>query len=268
MIDLHCHMLPGMDDGASDLEVALSMARTAHDDGTTLVACTPHIYPGLFNNDGVAIRRAVEGFRERLNEVGIPLRVTFGADIHLSPNLLQGLRDGSVPCLHGSRYFLLEPPHNVLPPDFENAVQAFLTVGLVPLITHPERLTWVGDHYQLWRRLVGRGAWIQLTAGSLTGRFGASARYWAERLLDEGLVHVLASDGHSLERRPPLLREGVEAVARRLGTEEAHRQVTVRPQGILDNRAPDAIPAPPGVGRSPGSLERFLDYCRQQFRGY
>jgi len=261
-------MLPGIDDGAADLEVALAMARMARDDGTTLVACTPHIYPGLFSNDGTSIHQAVDAFRQQLQEVGVDLGVTVGADIHLAPDLLRGLQSGSVPCLHGSRYFLLEPPHHVPPPGFEDTVGTFLAAGLVPLITHPERLIWVGDHYQMWRRLVDQGAWIQLTAGSLTGRFGAAARYWGERLLDDGLVHVLASDGHGICQRPPLLHEGVEVVAQRLGETEAQRLVTVRPQGILDNLEPAAMPPPPGVGRSPGSLERFLEYWRQQFRAY
>lgn len=268
MIDLHCHMLPGIDDGAADLREALAMARLAYQDGVRTVVCTPHIFPGLYNNDSAAIEQAVGHFREALRDVGVDIQLSFGADAHLTADLLQRLQGGELPSLHGSRYFLLEPPHQTLPEGFEHSINRFLEAGYIPLITHPERLTWVGDYYQLWHRLTQRGAWIQLTAGSLTGRFGTTARYWGERLLDDGLVHVLASDGHGIQQRPPLLQEGIEAVARRLGDVEAQRQVLLRPQGVLDNVEPESLPAPPGVGQSPGYLERFLEYCRQQLRGH
>ncbi len=105
MIDLHCHLLPGIDDGAEDLETALAMARIAVADGITLSACTPHIYPGLYQNDAVGIRKGVDALRLALHEAGIPLAVTTGADIQLVPELVARLRGGAYPSLHGSRYF-------------------------------------------------------------------------------------------------------------------------------------------------------------------
>ena len=119
MIDLHCHLLPGIDDGAPDLATALAMARIAAGDGITVTACTPHLYPGMYENDGPAIRRAVAELQTRLEEAGIPLRLTLGADTHITPDLVTDLRSGRVPSLHDSRYFLLEPPHHVAPPRLE-----------------------------------------------------------------------------------------------------------------------------------------------------
>ena len=114
MIDLHCHMLPGIDDGAPDRGVALAMARCAVADGITVTACTPHIYPGMYENDREGIQRAIEAFRQVLAEEGIGLELVIGADTHLAPDLLQGIRESRVPTLNGSRYLLLEPPHDVL----------------------------------------------------------------------------------------------------------------------------------------------------------
>ncbi|MDS4069917.1 MAG: CpsB/CapC family capsule biosynthesis tyrosine phosphatase, partial [Candidatus Competibacter sp.] len=122
MIDLHCHLLPGIDDGAPDLAISLAMARIAAADGIEVVACTPHIYPGLYENNGPAIRRAVSELQAHLDEAAIPLRLTYGADTHIAPDLVAGLREGRVPSLHGSRYFLLEPPHHVAPPRLEETV--------------------------------------------------------------------------------------------------------------------------------------------------
>lgn len=247
MIDLHCHLLPGIDDGAADLDTALAMARLAVSDGILTTACTPHIYPGLYDNTAAGIRQAVAELRDRLAEAALPLQLTDGADTHLAPDLVAGLRGGRIPSLHGSRYFLLEPPHHIAPPRLEETIFDLLAAGYVPVITHPERLTWIAEHYNLFERLAHGGAWIQVTAGSLTGRFGSTARYWGERLLDQGLVHILATDAHSPQQRPPLLGEGRQVAEHYLGTVEATHLVCTRPQGILADQPPAALPVPPGL---------------------
>lgn len=245
MIDLHCHMLPGIDDGAPDLETALAMARMAAADGIGTAACTPHIYPGLYDNNGEGIRRAVAALQAELDSAGIGLKLTWGADAHVAPDLALKLHRGEVPTLGGTRYFLLEPPHHVAPPRFDEFVFSLLAAGYVPLITHPERLTWIEGHYAMLCTLVDQGAWMQVTAGSLTGRFGDDARYWGERMLDEGRVHVLATDAHGIRRRPPLLAEGCAAAQRWVGTEEARHLVSTRPLGILRNLLPSDMPPLP-----------------------
>ena len=251
MIDLHCHMLPGIDDGAPDREVALAMARCAVADGIKTVACTPHIYPGLYDNDKDGIGRAIEAFRQVLSEEGIELELTIGADTHLDPNLLGSIRAGRIPTLAGSRYLLLEPPHHTVPPRFEESVFALRAAGIIPVITHPERLSWIEGNYPTFQRLVRGGAWMQITSGSLTGRFGRRPKYWGERMLDEGLVHILATDSHHIDRRPPLLAEGRDAAAARLGEEEAWNLVRTRPRGIIEDAPAESLPALPE--RSPAT---------------
>ena len=264
MIDLHCHLLPGIDDGSPDLETSLEMARIAVADGIVTMACTPHIYPGVYDNTGDGIRRASRNCRRRSTPMRIPLKLVAGADAHVDPELPAKLRSGAAPSLAGSRYFLLEPPHHVAPPRFADFVFNLLAGGFVPLITHPERLSWIEDHYATFCALVDQGAWLQLTAGSLTGRFGSRPRYWGERLLDEGRVHVLATDSHGVTRRPPLLAEGRAAAERRVGLEESWHLVRTRPAGILEDLAPSAMPAIPcqsasvPVLRSTGKKGGFL----------
>jgi protein-tyrosine phosphatase len=245
MIDLHCHMLPGIDDGAPDLETALAMARMAVADGIHATACTPHIYPGVYENKGDDIRQAIKSLQDRLDDAGIALRLTCGADAHLAPELPAKLRSGDAPTLGGSRYFLLEPPHHVAPPRFADFVFNVVASGFVPVITHPERLTWIDDHYDTFCALVEQGAWMQITSGSVTGRFGDNARYWAERMLDEGRVHILATDAHGIRRRAPLLAEGRDAAAEIVGMDEAIHLVETRPLGILENLSPSAMPPLP-----------------------
>lgn len=256
MIDLHCHILPGIDDGAPDLAVALAMARCAVADGITVTACTPHIYPGLYENTKDSIRAAMDSFQGVLADEGIPLRLVEGADTHLAPDLAGQIKAGKIPTLNGSRYFLFEPPHHVAPPRLQDTVFHLLAAGFIPIITHPERLTWLNDaQYSLFQAMAHSGAWMQITAGSLTGRFGKRPKYWAERILDEGFCHILATDAHHIDRRPPLLAEAREAAAKRLGVDEAMHLVFTRPKGILENAAPGSLPDLP-QGRAPAQGQK------------
>lgn len=250
MIDLHCHMLPGIDDGAKDLDVALAMARIAAADGIRIVACTPHVYPGVYENDTRGILAAIAALQVQLDAAGIALQLTCGADAHVTPELPRRLKEGTVPRLGNTRYFLLEPPHHVAPPRFDEYVFNLMAAGYVPVITHPERLTWIGDHYEMFAKLVLQGAWMQVTSGSLTGRFGGGPKYWGERMVDEGLVHILATDAHSTRARPPLLAEGAAAAARYVGQDEATNMVKTRPAGILNNWPPGKLPPLPVRARA------------------
>jgi protein-tyrosine phosphatase len=192
----------------------------------------------MYENTADDIRIATDALQLALAEAGIPLTLTYASDTHVVPDLLQKLATGAVPTFNGGRYFLLEPPHHVAPPNFEEFVFRVMAAGYVPIVTHPERLSWIEQDYAVFGRLAKQGAWMQLTAGSLTGRFGSGARYWGERMLDEGLVHILATDSHGVERRPPLLAEGVAAAAKWVGQEEALRMVTERPSAVLVNVDP------------------------------
>lgn len=261
MIDLHCHILPGIDDGAPDLETALQMARIAVADGITVTACTPHMMPGCYDNTSEGVRADVVALQGELDAAGIPLRLVTGADVHLVPGLAAGLRDGSKLTLADTRYFLFEPPHNTAPPRMADAVFDCMAAGFHPLITHPERLRWIEEHYDLMVQLAQAGAWMQLTAGSVTGRFGKRTQYWAERMLDDGIVHILATDAHNLRNRVPVLSEAVQAVSQRLGAQAAQDMVLTRPLAVLENALPASLPPAVGIPRQasrPGFLKRLF----------
>lgn len=247
MIDLHCHLLPGIDDGPADLATTLSMARIAVDDGIATIFCTPHIYPGLYENVQSDILRRVHQLRITLQRENIPLQLSYGADTHLVPEVMDGLKSGRIPTLGGSRYLLLEPSHNVRPPRFTESVFALIGAGYVPVITHPERLTWASDHMSDFFALARAGAWMQVTGGALLGRFGPSVQKLADRFVGDGWTAVLASDAHTTNRRAPQLAEAVQRAASLIGKEEAMRMVFARPQLVVDNAQPDAVPLPPAL---------------------
>ena len=238
MIDLHCHMLPGLDDGPSDDALALEMARMAKGDGIDCIACTPHFTPGVYENTAISIQRHLSRFRRLLAQNGITLELVIGADIHLAPHLEKSLADGLVPTLGGSHYFLWELPHHVMPPRIEAIARTMRHSGFRPILTHPERLSWIKSHYDVFERLHDGGVVFQVTAGSLLAHFGSAAEYWAERLMDERRVDILASDAHNVSSRPPVLSRARDLVARRWGEELAMDLVGRRPAAILQDNLP------------------------------
>lgn len=248
MIDLHSHTLPGLCDGSQSLETSLQMARMAVEDGVTHLACTPHIYPHVYDNSTATIAPALADLQSELDKNAIPLRLLIGADVHLTPDTIFGLKKGVIPTLNHSRYFLLEPSHHVPVDGFLGYIENFVNAGYVPVITHPERLKWVETHYEEFLEAARLGAWIQLTAGAVTGHFGRRAQQWSERFLLDGYVHILATDAHGVDKRPPILSAGMAAAAELLEDEtEARRLVFERPQAIVDNLPANAVTPPPAL---------------------
>lgn len=244
MFDLHCHLLPGIDDGAADLDMALEMARIAVADGIRTVACTPRISPGMYENTAEGIRAAIAALQAELDQRGIALRLVEGADVHLDPGLARGIESGRIPTIAGSHYLLLAPPHHVAPPRFEEAMFELMTLGITPVVTHPERLAWVNGHYDMFVRLAARGAWMQVTAGAITGRFGKRVQYWGEKFVAEGHCHVLATGARDAERHPPVLAEAREVAVRLVGRDAATHLVSTRPGGVIADADPSTLPPP------------------------
>lgn len=244
MYDLHSHLLPGIDDGAPDYETSLAMARAFVDQGVRCVACTPHILPGLYHNTGPQIRQAVASLQQRLDEAGIPLKLVTGADNHVIPDFVAGLKQGRLLTIGDTSYVLVEPPHHIAPLRLEELFFSILVGGYIPILTHPERLTWIESKYDVMTRLAAKGVWMQITSGSITGRFGRRPRYWGHRMLAEGLVHILATDAHNMTSRPPDLAKGFSEAERLVGADEARHLVVTRPLGILANKPPRDLPLP------------------------
>jgi len=212
--------------------------------GVKIQACTPHIMPGVYNNSGPQIRQAVASLQAALDQEAIPLRLITGADNHLVPDMVSGLKSGHLLSLADTRYLLVEPPHHVAPARLVDMLFNVMVSGYHPIITHPERFGWIRSHYHLIEQLAQGGAWMQITASSLTGAFGREPQYWAQRMLSEGMVHILASDAHDTRRRPPNLLAGFEAAAKLIGDKEAVHLVLTRPLSILKNQISTSAPAP------------------------
>jgi protein-tyrosine phosphatase len=243
MIDLHSHLLPAIDDGSTSSVMSLQMAQSWVEQGVTVVACTPHILPGVYPNSGPAIREAVATLQDALNVAGIPLKIVAGADNHIAPTFVADLKRGHLLTLADTRYVLVEPPHHVAPARLEDLFHEIQASAFEPILTHPERLSWVSSKYDIISRLAERGVLMQLTSGSITGRFGGRAKALATRMLQEKIVHIIATDAHNMTARPPDLLEGWRAACDIVGKSEADNLVLHRPLAILNNSPRSLLPS-------------------------
>ncbi len=260
MIDIHTHILSGVDDGVNTFEESLEMCRIAYRDGIRTIVATPHTLNGLYQNDRPSIlakvqhlNRALTRFRNAQSEMPsspnskseirnpkFDFIVLPGADVHLNEQTIPQLDGGKVTTIGDKgKCLLLEFPFTGIPYGAEGVLNQLISRGIIPLISHPERNLEVEQNPKRYHEMIRMGCLGQLTAMSLTGGFGTGVRRFAEKLLSRGLVHIIASDAHSTDGRPPVLSHGVRAAIRIVGKEEAWRMVTRYPQAILDGRWPE-----------------------------
>jgi len=215
MIDLHTHILPGLDDGAADIYDTLEMAEIAVRSGVTAMAATPHCnIPGVYHNYyGEEYIQVFQKAERALNEEGIPLTLYAGMEVFVTEDLPRLLREGKILTINAGRYLLVEFSFEEDPQFVERMLQKIQELGLTPIIAHPERYEFVKEDPLLvseWKR---KGYEIQINKGSLQGRFGRRIYYVAHELLQKNLVTVVASDAHSPFQRTPNLADVYEELA-------------------------------------------------------
>jgi protein-tyrosine phosphatase len=253
VIDLHNHLLPGIDDGAKKVEETLEFLRIARRDGVKVVVATPHMKPGVYDNTRETILERVALVQEaaRGDEAeGVTLLP--GAEVYFTADLIARARAGQLMTLGDrGRYLLLELPYQQIPMQVDETIFQLRLLGITPLMAHPERVAYYLENIERVAASVRIGALMQVTANSLTGRFGDKAGDFARALLRRNLIHVLASDSHDVRYRPPILSAVIPVAAAEVGEAAARRMVEETPQAILDGRDvewTEAAPSLPGRG--------------------
>ncbi len=246
MIDLHCHILPAVDDGATDLDAALEMCRLAAADGCTAMVATPHLrHEQWWNGD----RPLLERLWRRLKSLASGLlEVHLGGEIAVNSESwseLTLLPDCGLLPLAGSRYLLLEFDPRGLGPNPEDLIHELVVRGWCPVIAHPERIPWLAGDPPFFQALLGQGALAQVTARSLLGGSGRFVGDAAAMMLEAGWVHFVASDAHDTAIRRPGLGQAYRQVARTRGEPVARQLFVANPRAVLDNRPPGEISAVP-----------------------
>jgi protein-tyrosine phosphatase len=238
VIDLHCHILPEMDDGASDMAEAVEMARIAVKDGVSGIVAAPHIDGAIFENEdseGRLSRVIHDKARElnlRLKAEKIPLTVFPGGEvsIFIPREMCKSFT------VNRTSYLLIEFPRTHIPSNAREFLFSMMAAGLRPIISHPERNPSVIQNPKVLEDLTGGGALVQLTAGSLTGEYGPECRACALYLIRKKAVSFIASDGHGALRRPPVLSKAFEAVKKIAGSDMAKRLVSLNPKAVLHGK--------------------------------
>ncbi|PGU36413.1 tyrosine protein phosphatase [Bacillus cereus] len=219
MIDLHCHILPNVDDGAQSIEDSIVMAKAACEEGIHTIVATPHHQNGVYINPAGSILHQVKQLNERLKEEDINLTILPGQEIRLYGELLEDYERGHIVTLNNTnKYMLIEFPANHVPRYTERMLYELRVKGITPIIVHPERNMEIIEHPDLLYKLVSQGTLTQITAGSITGKFGKKIKKFSLQLIEHHLTHVISSDVHNTTTRSFHLQAAYETVEKTFGS--------------------------------------------------
>ena len=239
MVDVHCHILAGIDDGPRSIEESIAMAESAIADGITRVVATPHSCREYFF-DFARVRRLRDELQSR---IGNKLQLATGCDFHLDPENLQSLRTNSSHyCINQNGYLLVEFNEISIPPAMDQTLHEIQLAGMRPIITHPERNRILRAHPERLKKWVRQGCFVQVTGGSLTGTFGPTAQKDALQWIREGLVHFVASDAHNMSRRPLRLQPAYDVVIDQFGQEKSQALFLDNPLAAFEGRELPHVP--------------------------
>jgi protein-tyrosine phosphatase len=260
MIDIHSHILPGLDDGAANWQDTLNMARAAVAEGITTIIATPHHANGRYTNIAFEVAEHTHRINERLQTAGVPITIKPGQEIRVHDDLLEAWYRDELLSLAGSHYILIEMPSSHIPKAMNELIHELQMLNLKPIIAHPERNAEIVRHPQRLAELNDAGAFAQVTTHSLLGGFGRRIEQSAWSLCRAGLIHIVSSDAHHLERRGFCLTETYEVIRQRMG-EEWMSYFLSNAQAVVEDRAFNSMPET--LSSSKGGWRRFISYFQK-----
>lgn len=232
MFDLHNHILPGIDDGSRDMAESLQLLRLAAEQGISHMLATPHINPGRYDNNAAGINDALARLRQAASEQHIDVNVAAAAEVRISSEMLPLVEQGKLPFIgqyQGRNVVLLELPHSHIPPGSDKLLAWLGRKNISVMLAHPERNRDLLAAPEQIKPFIKAGCLFQLTAGALDGDMGPDVMALARHWLKQGVYHIIASDTHSVQRRPPKLGQAFEYVKQVQGEEQAHRLCVSNP---------------------------------------
>lgn len=235
MIDIHCHLLPGIDDGAKDMAESLSLIKLAIEDGVSRIVLTPHLHFGRFDNTLPVIKLAFATLAAEVKQENLAIDLAYAAEVRLDSEMLALLANKELPLYghyNGQQFMLLEFPHSHIPAGSDRLVKYLKKQNITPVIAHPERNRDLLDAPDKIKQFARLGCWFQVTASSITGHFGEECQALALSYIEQDLIQIVASDAHNLKRRPPLLSQARGKVTELFGEEKAQQLFYNNPYNI------------------------------------
>ena len=243
VVDIHSHILPGLDDGAKHIDESIEMCRLAAADGISVIVATPHAHDGVHTTHRTSL--LLERVSELNDRVGGRPAVQLGCELRLTHDVVKLVRSGeTAPTVAGGPYVLIEFPHSLVPPGSDRVLFDLISSGFRPIIAHPERNLLLMSEPARFHQMVERGVLGQVDAGSITGQFGKRVQQTARIMLECGLIHVIASDCHNTRNRLPGMSPAVEAAAEIVGGEYANAMAKDNPRAVVEGEIIPSRPNP------------------------
>lgn len=232
-IDIHCHIIPGIDDGAQNYDVALNMLRIAQENGTRKIIATPHFVHGTTRYGFSTIKEKCVELNQLAQNHGIDIGVYPGFEVFITPELIDLYEQKLIETLAASEYMLIEFPMMSIPAYTDDILYKLQLKGVTPIIAHPERYSEIQNNLKLLENFVMRGVQFQVNSGSITGMYGRESKKTALKLIEKGLIHFIASDAHSYRTRSPDLSQAAKVIEKKFGAKLREDLFTNNPMKII-----------------------------------
>ena len=237
MIDIHCHIIPGVDDGPDSFDEALEMAEIAEKDGINTIVATPHHIEGLYQISPLNLLEKLKTFNERLATNNIKIQILMGSDLHISYEFIAKIETNNLLTINDTKYVLIELPTHFLPIKIRGLLKSMINNSWIPIISHPERNYLFQRSPNILFDFISDGSLAQVTAMSITGEFGYEVKKMAKKMIAHNLVHIIATDAHSKDFRPPVLSKGLKAASKIIPYDDAYDMVKAIPESIIKGDA-------------------------------
>lgn len=236
MIDIHCHILPNVDDGSESLEESIEMAKIAESEGITRIVNTSHCHFDFKYKKGNELKLELEKFNQALKEENINIEVLLGNELYYTSDLIERFDELDFFSMNNSKYILMEFSPINFPKNIEDVIYEIKIRGYIPIIAHAERYKQVQEDVNIVLDCIKEGALIQVNASSILGKNGEKAEDTSKKLLDNNMVHFVATDAHSSNRRRPLIKDSYNYILKNYGKEVAEKLFIENPTAVIENR--------------------------------
>lgn len=236
MIDIHCHILPNVDDGSESLEESIEMAKIAESEGITRIVNTSHCHFDFKYKKGNELKLELEKFNQALKEENINIEVLLGNELYYTSDLIERFDELDFFSMNNSKYILMEFSPINFPKNIEDVIYEIKIRGYIPIIAHAERYKQVQEDVNIMLDCIKEGALIQVNASSILGKNGEKVEDTSKKLLDNNMVHFVATDAHSSNRRRPLIKDSYNYILKNYGKEVSEKLFIENPTAVIENR--------------------------------